>query len=64
MFAPYCPVHGSRVLLSLDDIERLEHTSNGIAVHYRCLCGYRGVWNPQRIKTRRTIDLIRGEGRL
>ncbi len=45
MFAPFCPQHHSRVLLSLADIESLHHTDRGIEVHYRCLCGHRGMWS-------------------
>lgn len=44
MFAPYCPVHGSRVLLFVENIEALERTDAGMKIHYRCNCGHEGVW--------------------
>ena len=44
MFAPFCPQHDSRVLLSLHDITGLRSTPLGIEVAFRCHCGYRGVW--------------------
>lgn len=46
MFAPYCPVHGSRVLLFDDNIERIVRTSEGLQIAYRCNCGYQGLWSP------------------
>ncbi len=46
MFAPYCPTHGSRVLLFDDNIERIVRTSNGLQIAYRCNCGYQGLWCP------------------
>ena len=44
MFAAVCPRHGGPVLLSLSQIEWLDHGPDGIDVHFRCTCGYRGVW--------------------
>lgn len=44
MFDVHCPNHGSRVLLFSSDIEATANTREGIEVHYRCFCGYRGVW--------------------
>ena len=46
MFAPYCPTHGSRVLLFDDNIERIVRTSTGLQIAYRCNCGYQGLWCP------------------
>jgi hypothetical protein len=46
MFAPYCPVHQSRVLLFDDNIERLVRTSTGVQIEFVCNCGYRGTWCP------------------
>lgn len=48
MFAPYCPVHGSRVLLFADNIESISNTAQGIDVYYRCNCGHTGVWRTGR----------------
>ena len=45
MFAPYCPDHGSRVLLFVENIEAIERTSKGIRIRYRCNCGHQGLWN-------------------
>ena len=61
MFDIYCPEHGSRVLLFTNDIEEIRNTKRGIEVHYRCTCGYRGVWLTGRTKdgpmvTRGTSD--------
>lgn len=44
MFAPYCPNHGHRVLLFVEDIVAVDATPLGIEVTYRCWCGYEGVW--------------------
>lgn len=44
MFDVYCPEHGSRILLFANDIEEIRNTENGVEVHYRCPCGYQGVW--------------------
>jgi len=43
VFAVYCPHHGSRVLLSADDIETVVNGPGGIDVHWRCPCGWAGV---------------------
>ena len=50
MFDIYCPDHGSRILLFTNDIEEIQNTEEGIEVHYRCTCGYRGVWITGRTK--------------
>ncbi|MGH3918321.1 MAG: hypothetical protein ACRDRY_23680 [Pseudonocardiaceae bacterium] len=44
MFTVWCPGHGSTVLIWTSDIDRIVNTSDGIAVHYHCGCGRRGVW--------------------
>lgn len=44
MFDIYCPQHGTRVLLDLTSIESMVDTDTGLDVHFRCHCGYRGVW--------------------
>lgn len=44
MFAVHCPQHGTRVLLDLTSIESIVSRSRGLDVHYRCYCGYEGVW--------------------
>ncbi len=44
MFDVYCPQHGTRVLLDLTSIESIVSTNRGLNVHYRCHCGYEGVW--------------------
>lgn len=41
MFAPYCPRHGTRVLLSADDL-RVRTTDHGIEVVWHCSCGHVG----------------------
>lgn len=46
MFAPYCPSHGSRVLLFSESIISLERSSHGMRIRYRCTCGHQGVWDP------------------
>lgn len=48
MFAPFCPVHGSRVLLFAGNIRAIRNSSDGIEVHYRCTCGHEGVWRTGR----------------
>lgn len=48
MFAPYCPRHHSRVLLFAENIESLNRSESGFEVHFRCTCGYRGTWIPDR----------------
>lgn len=49
MFAPYCPVHHSRVLLFAENIDSIENRGNGPAVHFHCSCGYEGTWQPASI---------------
>jgi hypothetical protein len=49
MFAPYCPNHDAQVLLFADNIESIASANGGFDVHYRCTCGYRGVWHPERL---------------
>lgn len=56
MFAVFCPRHRRSVLLSTADIERLENRDDGIAVHFRCTCGYRGLWLTGAAAERRAIE--------
>jgi hypothetical protein len=44
VFAVECPRHGSRILLFTRNLKALRNTPLGIEVHYRCTCGYEGVW--------------------
>jgi hypothetical protein len=46
MFAPYCPVHHSRVLLFSDNIDCIENGAEGLTVHFHCNCGFEGTWHP------------------
>jgi hypothetical protein len=39
----HCPTHGSEILLSTRHIESLRNTDHGIEIHWRCVCGTRGV---------------------
>lgn len=39
MYAPYCPRHGSRVLLSWPRLRWLENTPEGIELTFECYCG-------------------------
>lgn len=48
MFAPFCPVHGTRVLLFAHNIESMRNTPSGIDVYYRCNCGHNGIWHTGR----------------
>lgn len=48
MFAPFCPVHGSRVLLFSENIRSVRNTDHGIDIYYRCNCGYLGIWHTGR----------------
>ena len=41
MFAPYCPIHGSKVLLGVESISSIRPTSGGLAVEFTCSCGHR-----------------------
>jgi hypothetical protein len=43
MFSVYCPTHGGQILLSSRHIESLRNTDHGIEIHWRCVCGTRGV---------------------
>ncbi len=43
MFSVYCPRHEARVLLGPDAIVAVVSVPDGIAVHWRCTCGHRGV---------------------
>lgn len=56
MFDVYCPSHGSRVLLFSADIEAIRNTRGGIEVHYRCFCGYRGVWLTGRTRSEGALE--------
>ena len=49
MFAPYCPEHGSRVLLPVDNIVDLSRMKTGILVHFRCTCGHTGTWEAKPV---------------
>ncbi len=44
----HCPHHDGTVLLSEEAIVALELVEGGIDVHYRCTCGYEGVWRTGR----------------
>ena len=46
MFAPFCPQHRSRVLLSVNDITELRRDDAGFNIHFTCQCGYTG-WHRQ-----------------
>lgn len=48
MFAAHCPNHDGVVLMGYRSIEEVRNTSAGIAVDYRCSCGYRGTWHNGR----------------
>lgn len=39
MFAAYCPTHGSRILLDIGRLVRLDHTDHGVDAQLRCYCG-------------------------
>lgn len=43
MFAVYCSVHRSRVLMFPDNIESLVNSPTGVEIHWRCGCGQAGV---------------------
>ena len=53
MFSVHCPAHGREVLLTTDQIERLEHTDLGIVVHWVCWCGERAWFLTGRPSPRR-----------
>jgi hypothetical protein len=42
MFSVHCPHDGVEVLLTDRHIEALEHTDEGIRIHWVCYCGERG----------------------
>ena len=45
MFSVFCPRHGRWVLLGPSDILALEPAPDGgLAIGYRCSCGYEGRW--------------------
>lgn len=44
MLSVDCPRHGTRVLLGLSDIDRIERSPAGIEVSYTCSCGHHGTW--------------------
>jgi hypothetical protein len=48
MFVIHCDAHGSRVLLWPANIERIENGPAGPVLHWRCFCGARGRWSPDR----------------
>ena len=43
MFTVHCEGHGSRVILGNRSITRLDNTTHGIELHWRCPCGTTGV---------------------
>ncbi len=47
MFAPYCPVHDSRVLLFADSIDAIRSTEDGVEILFHCNCGYEGTWKAE-----------------
>jgi hypothetical protein len=49
MFAPYCETHGSRVLLSTDNITAMVQGESGLIAHFTCICGATGTWEPARV---------------
>jgi len=44
VFTAYCEKHEAPVLLFTHNITGLVNWVDGIDVHFRCLCGYEGVW--------------------
>lgn len=48
MFSVRCPRHRRAVLLGPSDILSIGPTSpeGGLAIRYRCTCGYEGQWPP------------------
>lgn len=46
VFSVACPRHGADVLLGPDAIVAMVATAQGIAVRWRCTCGYTGLWWP------------------
>lgn len=46
MFSVYCKQCGSLLLLGPANIVAVQNSSEGIAVHYRCHAGHRGIWLP------------------
>jgi hypothetical protein len=46
MFSVHCEQCGSVLLLGPANIIGVQNTSEGIAVHFRCHAGHRGVWLP------------------
>jgi hypothetical protein len=43
MFSVYCPRHGARVLLSVDNILALNNDPDGLTLRWRCSCGQTGI---------------------
>jgi hypothetical protein len=43
MFSVYCPKHGARVLLSVDNILALINDPDGVRLRWRCSCGQTGI---------------------
>ena len=48
VFTAYCETHGTPVLLFTHNITGLVNWSDEIDVHFRCPCGYEGVWQTGR----------------
>lgn len=48
MFSVRCPRHGRVVLLGPSDIRSIGPSlpDGGLAIGYRCTCGYEGQWPP------------------
>jgi hypothetical protein len=42
-------------LIPISRIDRLVNTAEGIVVHFRCWCGYRGLWLTGRSQNTRTM---------
>jgi hypothetical protein len=42
MLAPFCPVHGKRVLLWPDEIRTIRNLPDAMVVEWTCSCGYEG----------------------
>lgn len=42
MFAPYCPGHRTRVLLSVDAIDEMVRLPEGFDIRFHCNAGHEG----------------------
>lgn len=43
MLSVFCPQHGTTVLITASQIERIDNVADGLEVHYHCVCGEPGV---------------------